>query len=299
MLLTSVPICFMDNDKKIYVLIVHGIGRPLPGYAAPLMQGLREKFNFFLQTQLKSKADFSNELDMREVIWDGVLAENQAKLAGLLKKGFNDNQAHGFRSVLTKVFSFVTRPLLKLRTDFAAEAIGDIIGYKNSEAYPRIQQCFVDVIDRILPLSINPADKQHLTVIAHSLGTVISSDFIYDRQKKFGQVHENFAFCNLFTLGSPLALFALQYGIELFKSPIRLEDSSGQWINIFDLDDPVAYPLKNLNKAYNQAVSADQEVNTGGFGISHTRYFENSNVQELIAKKLAQDWLILNEKVKG
>ncbi len=133
-------------------------------------------------------------------------------------------------------------------------------------------------------------------MIAHSLGTVISSDFVYDQLKGTGVLHQRFLFSNFFTLGSPIALFALQYGIELFKSPIRLECKDGKWINIFDLDDPVAYPLKNLNQAYDAAVNVDYEVNTGGFGISHTRYFQNQIVQELIAQKLAQDWLQINGK---
>lgn len=93
-----------------------------------------------------------------------------------------------------------------------------------------------------------------------------------------------------------MALFALQYGIELFKSPIHVEDAQGHWTNIFDLDDPIAYPLKNLNDAYEKAVHLDCQVNTGGFGVSHVRYFGNRIVQETIAKKLAADWLRMNDK---
>lgn len=95
---------------------------------------------------------------------------------------------------------------------------------------------------------------------------------------------------------SLMALFALQYGIDLFKSPMHVEDTEGQWINIFDLDDPIAYPLKNLNDAYAKAVPVDRPVNTGGFGVSHTRYFGDSEAQETIAGKLGVDWLRLNKK---
>lgn len=277
-------------------MIVHGIGTPLPGYSAALVKGVVTKFNTYLQNILKTREDFSSCVVVREVIWDGVLASNQDKLANLLKKGFIAHQAKGFRSVLSGIFSFVTKPLLKLRTDFAAQSISDILGYKNPDAYPQIHKCLADAIESCVAITMNPAEKEHLSIISHSLGTVISSDFVYDRQKKFGQVHENFIFNNLFTLGSPIALFALQYGVELFRSPVLVEAPAGQWINILDLDDPVAYPLKNLNTAYDKAVHIDHEVDTGGFGVSHTRYFENDAVLQLIAEKLAQDWLQLNGK---
>lgn len=283
-------------SKNIHIIVVHGIGTPLPGYSEPLTRGVTAKFNRYLQDALKSKEDFSPSIVVREVIWDGVLAGNQEKLAALLRKGFNDHAASGFRAVLSKVFSFVTGPLLKARTNFAAEAVSDILGYKNPDAYPHIHKCISDVIDAVLPLSSDPSDKQHLSIICHSLGTVISSDFVYDRQKKFGRVHENFNFNNFFTLGSPIALFALQYGVRLFRSPIRLESEQGQWINILDLDDPVAYPLKNLNPSYDKAVTLDREVNTGNFGVSHIRYFENDVVQQTIAVKLAEDWRKLNNR---
>jgi len=282
--------------KKIHVVIVHGIGKTRSGYSEPLAKGIAAKFNSYLQATLKVTEDFTSHLVVREVTWDGVLAPNQEKLVAILKKGFANFQPKGFRAVMSKVFSFVTKPLLTIRTDFAAESISDILGYRNPEAYAQIHKCISDGIETLVHLDMNPTDKQHLSIVCHSLGTVISSDFVYDRQKKFGRVHENFNFVNFFTLGSPIALFALQYGIELFRSPVVVEESGGQWINIFDIDDPIAYPLKNLNASYDKAVSVDQDVNTGGFGESHTRYFGNLVVHEKIAVKLAEDWRKINQR---
>ena len=218
--------------KNIHVVIVHGIGKTSAGYSEPLARGITAQFNAYLQETLKSKDDFSSHLAVQEVIWDGVLAPNQDKLVAILKKGFENFEPKGFRAVLSKVFSFLTKPLLKLRADFAAQAISDILGYRNPEAYSRIHKCMTDGVERFVNVAMDPADKQHLSIICHSLGTVIASDFIYDRQKKFGHVHENFNFTNFFTLGSPIALFALQYGIELFRSPVVMENRAGQWINI-------------------------------------------------------------------
>ncbi len=287
----------MASLKTINVIIVHGIGTPQPGYAQPLIAGLTEKFSFHLQKTLPMRVEPKDNLIIREVIWDDVLAANQEKLAVLLKKGFIQHKNKGLREILSKVFAFATNWILRLRTDFAAEAISDVIGYKNNEAYPQIQQRLLDAINSLRGEEREAGEKQHLTIISHSLGTVISSDFVYDRLKAGGTFHDQFLFSNFFTLGSPLALFALQYGIELFKSPVHLEEAAGQWMNIFDLDDPIAYPLKNLNEAYDKAVTVDREVNTGGFGVSHTRYFQNPVVQDVIAEKLARDWLRINGKL--
>lgn len=283
------------THQKIYVIIVHGIGTPRPGYARPLIQGITSKFNHKLQQALKTKSDQSGNLVIREVIWDEILAVPQEKLAEILKKSFKSHAPVGLRALFSYIFSFVTRLVFRLRTTFAAESISDIIGYKNKDAYPKIHLCLEKIIDDLAKSGHPAQEKNRISIISHSLGTVISSDYIYDRVKKFGHFHDRLTLANFFTLGSPIALFALQYGVELFKSPVRVEDPSGQWINIFDLDDPIAYPLKKLNEAYDRAVSLDAEVNTGGFGTSHTRYFINETVQEIIASKLSGDWLNLNK----
>lgn len=282
--------------KKIYAIIVHGIGKAQAGYSDPLVKGLQKRFNSHIQKTLKTNEQYTDGLILKEVVWDDILAGSQEQLAEILKKGFRAQKRGGIRAFFKKIFFLPVKWILRFRTDFAAEFIGDIIGYGNpkSGAYRKIHRRFLDEINS-LPA---PDEKQNLSIIAHSLGTVISSDFIYDQKNKNGTLHKNFVFHNFFTLGSPVALFALQYGIDLFKDPIHVEDPNGCWINIFDLDDPVAYPLKNLNEAYDKAVAEDRQVNTGGFGVSHTRYFNDSEVQEIIAEKLAADWIRLNKIVR-
>ncbi len=282
--------------NKILAIIVHGIGTPKPGYAAGLIKGLKKRFNGRIRKILKTGDDYSSELIIKEIVWDDILAVSQNKLAGILKKGFAAQKVGAVRSLFKTIFFLPSKFMLRLRTDFAAESVSDIIGYDNDEAYEKIHECLLNETNSLADTPAQVGEKQSLSIIAHSLGTVISSDFVYDRQKAHGSLHENFIFNNFFTLGSPIALFALQYGVELFKNPIHVEDPDGRWINIFDLDDPMAYPLKNLNDAYDRAVHIDRQVNTGGFGISHTRYFGDGEVQETIAAKLAADWLRINNK---
>lgn len=96
-------------------------------------------------------------------------------------------------------------------------------------------------------------------------------------------------------MGSPLPLFSLQFGgPEVFNKPIAIQDSLGRWVNIYDKNDPIAYPLKLLNEAYNRVVLKDQEVHAGMFGIAHLKYWTNQSVHLIIARKLALDWLRFN-----
>ena len=175
-----------------------------------------------------------------------------------------------------------------LKTTVTSEFVIDIIGYLNGDAQKMIQDRIKDELK-----SIN-GDKEPITFIAHSLGTVIASDFIWDRQDKkdFG----DFKLSNLFTMGSPIALFALRWGAEAFNKPIRIDDPNGCWVNILDTDDPIAYPLKDLNKEYNAVLLADKEVNVGPLGASHVRYWKNEEVHKIIARKLAGDWVRMKGK---
>jgi hypothetical protein len=128
--------------------------------------------------------------------------------------------------------------------------------------------------------------KAPLTIVAHSLGTVVSSDFVWDRTKprknRTTPFHPRLTFMNFFTLGSPLALFSLQHGgPEAFSQPIHVEHPDGRWINIRDRDDPVGMPLKSLNAEYHAAVHHDGEVDTGDYLLSHMGCFKNGSCPTL------------------
>ncbi len=307
---------------KLNVAIIHGIGKTEPGYAKPLIEGISRQFARHIRKILKTKVDIKDEISFQEIVWDDILGENQDKLKQIFKQEFQRRnkiaqQGAWKRFVLFLIFallffslvkvwrwrivfialalafSFGKKILILLRTTFAAEFVNDIIGYRNKEAYQDISRRIEDCLAKFQASQ----PKEHLTFISHSLGTVISSDFVYDRQKRNGELHRNLTLWNFFTLGSPLALFSLQFGPELFKSPIHLEDSRGKWLNILDADDVIAYPLKPLNEEYAKLVDADMYIEAGLLGIAHIRYWNNITVHKVIGHKLALDWLALNQKL--
>ena len=48
---------------------------------------------------------------------------------------------------------------------------------------------------------------------------------------------------------------------KLAKHYARL---TGEWINFYDRDDVIAYPLRSLNPAYKAVITDDREINVGG-----------------------------------
>jgi hypothetical protein len=185
--------------------------------------------------------------------------------------------------------------------------MGDAVAYSKlaypPDKYGEIQHRFAASIRRAAEGT--GGEEARLTLIAHSLGTVIASDGLYDLLKAQA-FPANLRLANVFTLGSPIALYALRYGLANFTKPIRPE----VWVNFYYPQDVIGYPLKPLNEAYAQAVTEDvlllPREGTGvlsgvarmfaarlpGVGpvLAHSWYFTNRRVIERIGRTLAEQW---------
>ena len=76
-------------------------------------------------------------------------------------------------------------------------------------------------------------------------------------------------------------------------------DLEGQWVNIYEKDDIMAYPLRPLSDAYAGVVEEDRAVTVKGLPISmtplvHPFYWSDRAVIRPIARRLAESWLRLN-----
>jgi hypothetical protein len=190
--------------------------------------------------------------------------------------------------------------------------LGDVIAYQIAEGsdanYDAIHAC----MDGALANLAERAPDAPLCVIAHSLGTVIASDYFYDLQragsgpgkaKKSRPQHSSAlqrgdTLTWFYTLGSPIALWMVRY--PKFDAPITLPGRArsaaarraAQWVNFYDPDDIVAYPLRTLNGHYANAVDADQKVSVGPpilgkTPVSHVAYLNSRKIMRPIAQRLA------------
>jgi hypothetical protein len=136
-----------------------------------------------------------------------------------------------------------------------------------------------------------------LVVVAHSLGSVIFSDFVYDVQA--GQAAGAFArryglaIRALYTMGSPLALYAIRYPKLGFDRPIDLD--GGSWVNVLYTSDVIAYPLRPSSPAYAEAVAEDWTLPARWWPplvyrtpFAHLAYWNDGRLIQRVADMLAQ-----------
>lgn len=288
---------------KCGVLLVHGLGIQGPDWAGPVIRRLRDSVSQAISRYLSPKDAVSADevIEVEPAYWEDILRDREETLRKLLEAGPSLTPS----SLWRRLWHWLRRA----EYHFVADSIGDIIGYLNPDTRAAIQEELANAINRLSQRMPKTPDKLPLTVLAHSLGTVISSEYIWDRAKlrlESGQegFDAHFRFVNFFTVGSPLALFSLKFGgPEVFKKPVQVEDADGRWVNLFDPDDPVGMRLKPLNAVYQQAVLADVAVESGVYLQAHNGYFTRSRVLEVVARKLVLDWAAHNhflseEKIK-
>ena len=269
---------------KHCVLFVHGIGEQTPAPPTAFWERIRRACEVELARQ-GHPIPRADALFFDYVYWADVTQPDQEELT----------QRVGVRTMLRK---------------FLVGYLGDVVAYSKlpypPDKYGEVQRRFIESIQRA-SRAVEHAGVPwaHVTIIAHSLGAVIASDGLYDLLKT-GAFPANLRLANVFTLGSPIALFSLRYGLANFTKPIRPK----VWVNFFYPQDLSGFPLKALNDAYATAVTEDvlllpSESATALWGVvrmfaarlpvigpvlAHFWYFTDPRVIRRIGRTLADQW---------
>lgn len=282
--------------QKIAIAVLHGAGRPEQDFATEMMNLITTDF----AKQLNSK-DADQELVFEPVFWSDVFAEEQGKLWELVQQDTNLRYS-------------------RLR-QFVVEFLGDAIAYQptsfSGQNYDRIHAALAQSIGRLKEKAGRTAP---LCVICHSLGSVVAGNYFLDLQHKHEQIGMKTKQCMddtplekgdtlslFYTMGSPMALWSVRY-LD-FGSPICIPALSladyypkvqGEWLNFYDRDDVLAYPLKGINDSFHHSVTEDVEINAGGLftswnPLSHSQYMTEQDVIDLIVNGLVQTWKEVNE----
>ncbi|MEW6579739.1 MAG: hypothetical protein AB1435_11160 [Chloroflexota bacterium] len=299
----------MAGSWTLNILIVHGIGWGQEGtkYAHPLQRNIGAAFEralgrLRLRDIRRSDADPRRALRFAAVHWGPVTQASQDALLALM----------GFRAF----------PLLR-RLNLAYQArrqmvglLGDVIGYEggpHNRVYQAIHRC---VDKRAAALGAASATERSedglapLTVIGHSLGSVIASDYIWDHTREatepYHLAEHRLALKNLILMGSPMALYTLRNNpaadrqtlAASLDSPVQVDPDGGLWLNLYDPQDPIAFPLQPL-ESYARAGVIDCAIKAGNWlttwnPASHVGYWRSDEVAEIIGRKLALDWAALN-----
>lgn len=284
-------------SEHIAVAVVHGIGMQGPDFAARLQEELTWQFAQELGQEVQDPA---GEIIIKPVYWAPVLQDSEDELWKRLKKGGR--------------LDFMK--LRKFMVDFAADAFAYQPIAKDRIVYDGIHAVFAEALKI---LAAEAGDRAPLCVIAHSLGSVIASNYFYDLQKGSPLISElvrnqmgdtplerGETFSHFYTLGSPIAIWSLRYtdfGVPIAVPSPKLSEHhphlEGEWVNFYDEDDVCGFPLKTLNSKYGERVKADVAVSVGGLlaswnPASHLGYWEDNDIVRPIAKVLAQAWRSVN-----
>jgi hypothetical protein len=190
--------------QKIAVAIIHGVGKQDPNFAEGIAQELRERF---AKQVGKRGADPASALVIEPVYWAPVLQKTEEELQRRLRRGGE--------------MDFTT--LRRFLVDFAADAIAYQPTPSDRQIYDAIHRVFAQALGK---LATDAGEKAPPCVIAHSLGSVIASNYLYDLQmdprRKIISSRTRAMISNtplergepltlLYTLGSPIAIWSLRY----------------------------------------------------------------------------------------
>ena len=280
--------------QPIAIAFIHGIGRTEPGYSAAMQRSLVRRFAAHLGAKVPVP---DSQLVFEEINWSAALQYRENALWNRL------NPAGPMRY----------KRLRRFLVDFAADAIAYQPGSSDRTAYDAVHR---QVAVSLARLAERAGPGAPLCIVAHSLGTVIASNYVYDLMKRHGSfmcpsvrrlingtpLERGETLSLLYTMGSPIALWSLRF--PRFGVPIRLPTPSlarhhpgvtPAWINLYDPDDVIGYPLRPLNSAYRAAVTEDRPIDVGSLftrwnPLSHQGYWNDGRVADAIAESLASVW---------
>lgn len=210
---------------------------------------------------------------------------------------------------------------------FFSGLITDVIAYQpqgeESATYLRIHKRVAKTMDR---LSKSAGPGAPLVIVAHSLGGVIASNYLRELQEDTyksellpEEIHDiagdtplerGETLAQMYTLGTLLALYSVRH--REFDEPMRVPspqltqhypperfgDLPTRWVNFYNPNDVLGYPLQFLNDAYDRAVE-DRHVTVGNWRtswnpLSHMDYWGDEKVVTPIVEGIVQLYNTVN-----
>ncbi|PIH60946.1 chemotaxis protein [Paenibacillus sp. LK1] len=278
---------------RVAVMVIHGLGMQKENYADTLISRLHKELDQVMVLPGAAK----QMLDIEPVFWADVFEDREEALFQQLvsSQGLN--------------YQVLRR--------FVIHYLADAVAYQPVENQGHNYDAVHYTLNRAMhALAQRNGPEAPLCIIAHSLGAVIASNFFYDLQYPSTRtpsivdvtsaLERGDTLTNFYSFGTTLPLWSLRY--QDFSRPIQVPSPlagqyfpglEGEWINFYDRDDILGYPLRPIDPAYEVAVNEDVEINSGGVigswnPLSHGGYFSNGTMNRRIAQGLARTWTWVN-----
>lgn len=264
-------------QAKIGIGIIHGMGTQNKNFARTLINDLKSYYG--------EKND-TKDLYFRSIYWADILEKAENSLWKNLK--MNDLSFDKLRYFVVHYLAD-TIAYQKMYEEKKAESKNDRTVYFIVQE--RISEALKDIQD-------NTTDNAPLILIGHSLGTVMLLNYIHDSQKSPENKKKIFwngktntdNLAGLILCGSPFALWTLRK--EGFGEAVNFPgkdvkgdlEAASRWLNFYDKDDVLGFPIKNINSSYKKIkqlsdvkIEVDDPV-LGWTPLSHDDYFRTINI---------------------
>ena len=279
------------------LITVHGMGETPHDYADELMQRVRT---------VLGRVD-SAHVDMRAVFYQDILKPNEREIWARVEGS-------------TKVHYDQLRKFLLF-------GFADAAGLENRKEEPGsvYELAQIEIAKTLLDAYHASGPLTPVVFLAHSLGCQVLSSYIYDAQKARSGLpvlagvwkdieHWSFSLqgraltpaeksflaaetcMGLVTTGCNIPIFVAAHK-EMTIIPIAPPRPSFKWLNLYDPDDVLGWPLQPLSEGYRVLVE-DRAINAGrGLvswllkswnPLSHSSYWEDNDVIKPLAQMLTQ-----------
>jgi len=268
---------------KLAVMVIHGIGVDTqPGFADAMIAELKGR----IDSAKKSSA----EVAFSSIYWADITQPAQSAYLRAARQSADLDFMSVRQFVIGALGDAAAYQYVQGRKDSTQETIHD-----------RIRASIRALYETQLNRKAVP-----LIFMAHSLGGHIISNYIWDLQHRnvpkvgLSPFEKCWTLAGMITFGCNIPLFTFAHRkVVPIKFPGRrlskAQKAQAQWLNYYDPDDVLGYPLKPLSAAYDKVVNADITVNVGGLlsswnPASHSHYWTDNSFTKPVAKVLA-GWL--------
>lgn len=266
-------------STEIAVLVIHGMGSQAPGFAETMIEELNDRI-----------ADLGRDpgvIAWKPIYWANILEGRQREYLRDAKR--------------TNDLDYI-----ELRR-FILSALGDASAYqkvksKRNTTYEKIHLRVKQNIKSLYETGLQSKPKP-LIVMAHSLGGHIMSNYIWDMQQsknvRINAFEKMQTLSGIVTFGCNIPLFTFTFAFEQVEPidfpPQQLAANlkkKAKWLNFYDPDDVLAYPLQPINPAYKKTVTKDIAINVGGVfsswnPLAHGDYWTDNEFTKPVAKFIA------------
>ena len=283
------------------IFLIHGIGDGTPGDDYSMFEEHLKRA--YCDQRKCAEADWNKLYKIQPIIWDEATANPETLI---YSRAFGTVRPSD-RSLVSETNPFLAAlnlPNTRAWRYFMTFFVGDAIAYVDEFDNGIRRRVWEQIASVLKPDGASAPPS--FSIVGHSLGSVIAFDFVQALKSTPGKIFDlspnpqknvnltvqqvaalQQAFTNLVIFGSPVGLFWMRRrdlwdnDFANLRNPMQ---GNGKFLNFWDNDDIIAYPLRNF---FDDGQLEDIRVETGlVMPWAHTGYWKNKALAGRVAEIL-------------